>query len=151
MHLGRAIRSLLAESGRFLAGQELEQSPKADITVVTAGEHHAGLNWKKRECWRVAGGRERGWHIVDAQTNMSKIRQITDKSRVACGGGSSWPKLLMPNREFLTLWLVNRNPHRFKKSTTTWWRWFQKDQSVNLFVKQGKISNWELHKKDTLV
>jgi len=44
VHLGRAIRSLLAESGRFLAGQELEQSPKADITVVTAGEHHAGLN-----------------------------------------------------------------------------------------------------------
>lgn len=42
VHLGRAIRSLMA-SGRFLAARMWVEQVKADATVVTAG-HHAGLN-----------------------------------------------------------------------------------------------------------
>ena len=37
-----------------------------------------GLTGEERGCWRVVGDREYGWHIVDAQTNLSRIKTNTD-------------------------------------------------------------------------
>lgn len=54
------------------------------------------------------GDREYGWHIVDAQTNLSQIK--TYRSRVAWGRGSSCPKLLMLYREFVNTLIHKQKP-----------------------------------------